>query len=230
MRPLRDTRLLAAVVVGAVLVLLATLTPLPGPGQVRDWALTAGPWFPVWFFLAYALIIVAPIPRTLFTLTAGLLFGPITGVSVAVAASATGAAIAFVGVRRFGRAAVGHRLTHPLATAVDRRLAQRGWLAVGSLRLIGAVPFSIVNYCSAVSSIRFLPFFAATVVGLIPGTVGVVVLGDALTGEVEPGLLALSFSCAAIGLLGLVLDARLGVDPMSDRPAIPAPETPATLR
>ena len=51
----------------------------------------------------------------------------------------------------------------------------------------------------------------ATIVGIMPGTVGVVVLGDAIGGDTSPTLLALSAACLFVGVLGLVVDARLGV-------------------
>ncbi|MGM1061175.1 TVP38/TMEM64 family protein [Saccharothrix sp. Mg75] len=192
------------------LVVLAVVGPRPGADQVREWAVAAGPWLPLAFFVAHALATVA-VPRTPFTLGAGLLFGPVTGVVVAVSATAVSAALAFLLARALGRDAVAARLTHPAVAAVDRRLARRGWLAVGSLRLIAPVPFPLVNYCAGVSSIRFAPFLVATVVGVLPGTVAVTFLGDALTGDVDPVLLAVSAVLGAVGVAGLVVDARLGV-------------------
>jgi uncharacterized membrane protein YdjX (TVP38/TMEM64 family) len=69
------------------------------------------------------------------------------------------------------------------------------------------VPFSVLNYCSALSSIRFHQYLAGTV-GVLPGTVAVVVLGDALTGTTSPALLAVSLTGAAIGMIGLIVEAR----------------------
>jgi uncharacterized membrane protein YdjX (TVP38/TMEM64 family) len=66
----------------------------------------------------------------------------------------------------------------------------------------------VVNYCCGISSIRIVPYILATVVGILPGTVGIVVLGDALSGEADPRLLILSGICIAIGIAGLVFDAR----------------------
>ena len=224
MRRLRNPRLLLVGALLGLVVVAAVFLPLPSPVEVRDWALAAGPYFALAFFLAHAVIVALPIPRTVFTLSAGLLFGPVTGLIVAISASAVAATIAFVVVRRMGRDAVAGKLPHPAVEAVDRRLARRGWLAVGSLRLIGAVPYSIVNYCAALSSIRFWPFIVASVIGLAPGTFGVVVLGDALTGHVRPGLLIFSLSCAAIGVVGLLFDAKLSVDHPVDATAASRPQ------
>lgn len=224
----------------AALVAVALLTPHPSPQQIRDWAHSVGPLFPVVFFIVHAIVCVAPFPRTVFTLSAGLLFGPVLGVGIAVGATTLSAALALLLVRALDRVQVAARLAHPspdhrpssirsamlsrpAVRAVDRRLAKRGWLAVGSLRLIAPVPFSVINYCAGLSSVRLLPYLLATLIGIIPGTVGVVVLGDALTGKTHPGLLILSGICITIGVIGLIVDARWGASQFAE-----PTETPVT--
>jgi uncharacterized membrane protein YdjX (TVP38/TMEM64 family) len=210
----RDPRLIGAVALLAAFVAIALFVPYPDAEQIRDWARAAGPWFPLMFFIAHALATVA-LPRLPFTLSAGLMFGPVTGIAVAISATTVSAALAFLLARAIGRDAIAARLTHPAVAAVDRRLARRGWLAVGSLRLIGPVPFQLVNYCAGVSSIRLVPYLIATAVGVVPGTIAVVVLGDALTGRTDPALVVVTAICGAIGLAGLLVDARLPPEPPS---------------
>ena len=77
------------VVTGALiagLIAMALLVPLPTAVQMRDWASSVGPWFPLVFLAAHIVVTVLPFPRTAFTLAAGLLFGPVLGVTLAVAA------------------------------------------------------------------------------------------------------------------------------------------------
>ena len=207
---LRLLVLAVLLIAGAV---VALTVPLPHPVQVRAWADDLGPSFPLVFLVGHALLTVAPIPRTVFTLTAGLLFGPLTGIGIALVATTISAVLALVLVRRLGRDAVAGRLRHGVLQAVDARLAQRGWLAVASLRLIPVVPFSVLNYCCGVSAVRFKPYVLATIVGIVPGTVAVVLLGDAITGRTSPLLLGISVACACVGLLGLLVDARTAVGP-----------------
>jgi uncharacterized membrane protein YdjX (TVP38/TMEM64 family) len=208
-RRLRDPRLVGLVLLLVVLGIAAAVAPHPSVGQIREWAHAVGPAFPLVFFAVHAVVTVAPIPRTLFTLTAGVLFGPITGIAITVGASTLSAVLALLLVRVVGREWFTTRMTHPAVQAIDVSLARRGWLAVGSLRLIAPVPFSVVNYCCGVSSIAVFPFALATMVGVVPGTVGIVVLGDALGGDSNPLLLALSAFCIGLGVLGLIVDWRL---------------------
>jgi uncharacterized membrane protein YdjX (TVP38/TMEM64 family) len=214
----RDPRLIGAVVLLVAFVAIALFVPHPDAEQIRHWARAAGPWFPLVFFVAHALATVALL-RLPFTLSAGLLFGPVTGIAVAISATTVSASLAFLLVRAIGRDAIAPRLTHPAVAAVDRRLARRGWLAVGSLRLIGPVPFPLVNYCAGVSSIRLVPYLIATAVGLLPGTIAVVVLGDALSGRTDPALVGVTALGVAIGVAGLLVDAGLGIEePDADDP------------
>ena len=198
----------AAAVAGiTALVVLATFLPLPTPVQLRDWAESVGPWFPLAFFLVHVVATVVPVPRTAFTLAAGLLFGPALGVAIAVLASTASALIAMLLVRAAGWRL--HRLVrHRSVETVDERLRQRGWLAVLSLRLIPVVPFSAINYAAGASTVRWLPFSLATVVGILPGTLAVVVLGDALAGHPGSLLYLVSVCTAALGLVGLVVEVR----------------------
>lgn len=221
-RLIRSPRLLIALAGLAALFVLAMMVPLPGPQQIRDWAGGAGPLLPLLFFLFYAVVAVAPVPRTVLTVTSGVLFGPILGSIIAMAATAVSATVALLGVRTLGRDRVAEHLTHPAVRAIDDRLARRGWLAVAALRLIAFAPFSIVNYCCGLSSVRVAPYLVATLAGSAPGTISTVVLAGSLAGDSHPIAITVSAICLSIGLIGLIVDLRLPVDA-----AVPEPE-PAT--
>ncbi|MQA16442.1 MAG: TVP38/TMEM64 family protein [Pseudonocardiaceae bacterium] len=199
--------MLLALLTLALLAAAALVLPVPSPSEMRSWAATAGPAGVALFVLGNALITVAPVPRTVFTLAAGLLFGPVGGVGAALAATTISAGLAFGLVRALGRDLVAPLLDHGTLRSIDGRLRRRGWLAVASLRLIPVVPFSVLNYCSALSAIRWQHYLAGTV-GVVPGTIAVVLLGDALTGRTSPSLIAVSVLCATIGVAGLFVDMR----------------------
>lgn len=200
-------RIVMTTVVIVVVVAVVLLVPLPTAVQMRDWAKAVGPWFPLTFLAAHIVVTIFPFPRTAFTLAAGLLFGPALGVALAVLASTVSALGALLLVRAVGWQ-LSRLVSHPSIDELDERLRRRGWPAVVSLRLIPAVPFSVLNYAAGASAVRVLPYAVATVVGLLPGTLAVVVLGDALTGHVSPLLFLVSFCTAALGVAGLVLEAR----------------------
>ncbi|MFC4372722.1 TVP38/TMEM64 family protein [Nocardia halotolerans] len=221
-RLIRSPRLLIAVAGLAALFVVAMSIPLPGPEQIRDWAGGAGPLLPVLFFLFYAVVALAPVPRTVLTVTSGVLFGPLLGSLIALGASSVSATLALLGVRALGRERVARHLTHPAVRAVDARLARRGWLAVAALRMIPLAPFSIVNYCCGLSSVRVLPYSIATVAGSAPGTIATVVLAGSLAGDTHPVAVVVSVICLSFGLVGLLVDAWLPVraEPAGAEPAM----------
>ncbi|HTY30991.1 TVP38/TMEM64 family protein [Mycobacterium sp.] len=206
-RQLARPRALAIVVGITVLIAAATWLPLPTPVQMRDWAESVGPWFPLAFLGTHVLATVVPLPRTAFTLAAGLLFGPVLGVPIAVVASTASAVLAMLLVRAAGWQ-LNRLVRHRSIDTVDERLSKRGWLAILSLRLIPAVPFSAINYAAGASTVRLLPYTLATVGGLLPGTAAVVILGDALAGHPSPLLLLVSLCTASLGVTGLVFEIR----------------------
>src|SRR6476469_4794351 len=203
--PRRQVATILATIV--ILVAILLLVPRPGAAALRDWAESVGPWFPLAFLAAHIVVTVFPFPRTTFTLASGLLFGAALGIAIAVAASTISAILAVVLVRAAGWRL--HRLVpHPRVEALDARLGRRGWPTVMSMRLIPAVPFSVLNYAAGASAVRVLPYTCATLAGLLPGTAAVVILGDALTNHISPLLILVSLFTASLGVAGLIYEIR----------------------
>jgi uncharacterized membrane protein YdjX (TVP38/TMEM64 family) len=152
-------------------------------------------------------VTVFPFPRTAFTLAAGLLFGPLLGVAIGVLASTVSAVIALLLVRAAGWQ-LSRLVKHPRVDVLDARLRARGWPAILSMRMIPAVPFSVLNYAAGASAVRVVPYTLASFFGLLPGTAAVVILGDALTGSVSPLLFLVSLCTASLGIAGMVYEIR----------------------
>ncbi|MFC0113480.1 TVP38/TMEM64 family protein [Kibdelosporangium aridum] len=203
-------RVRTALAVGllAVLVAAAFVLPVPGPSDVRTWALGAGAAAPLLMFVTYVVATIVPIPRTVFSLASGLLLGPVLGVLVAMSATALSAVLGFALARWVGRGLVARHLDKAAVRTVDAKLSGGGWLAVASLRLIPLIPFTPMNYCCGVSSVRMTPFIAGTVIGSLPGTTAAVLIGDTLTGFSNPIGLIVSGACALAGAAGLYLVIR----------------------
>jgi uncharacterized membrane protein YdjX (TVP38/TMEM64 family) len=200
----------------AVLAALAVVLAVRAVGvpDVRGTVARAGAWSPVVFVLLSAAVTVAPVPRTVFTVAAGVLFGAAVGVLLAVSATLLAALVAFGLVRTVGGPFVERHADRAALTWVRRRLDRSGLLAVASLRLIPVLPFSVVNYAAGLSGVRTLPYLLGTLAGILPGTVAVVVLGDAATGGTpHPALLAVSVVGGVVGVAGALVAARRPLEP-----------------
>ncbi|MGE2713808.1 TVP38/TMEM64 family protein [Mycolicibacterium litorale] len=201
-------RLVAIAAAIVILVAVAWWVPIPNALELRDWATSVGAWFPLVFLATHVVVTTFPFPRTAFTLAAGLLFGPLLGIGIAVAASTVSALLAVLLIRALGWQ-LSNLVSHPAVDRIDVRLRRRGWPSVIALRLIPAVPFAVLNYAAGASAVRLLPYSLATVVGLLPGTAAVVVLGDALTGQVNPLLVLISAATAGVGVVVLLYENRV---------------------
>ncbi|MBW0136209.1 TVP38/TMEM64 family protein [Pseudonocardia abyssalis] len=206
MNPRRVALGLVALVAAVVVVLTVRSAGLP---DVRGAVEASGVWAPLLFVLFSGAVTVTPVPRTVFTVAAGVLFGSVTGVLLAVAGTTLAAAAAFWLVRLLGATFVERHAHRRGVTWVRARLDRSGLLAVLSLRLIPMVPFAVLNYAAGLSGVRFVPYVLGTVLGILPGTVAVVVLGDAVTGgSPHPVLLTVSLVCGLLGIGGALLAAR----------------------
>jgi uncharacterized membrane protein YdjX (TVP38/TMEM64 family) len=199
---------LVALAVAALLVARRLGPDGLNPAAVQDAVRTAGMWAPALFVVLQVMVTVPPVPRTIFTVAAGLLFGAATGVVLAVTATAAAAVLAFWLVRLTGGGLVERFADRGPVLWTRRRLDRSGLLAVTSLRLIPAIPFSVLNYAAGLSGVRFTPFLLGTVLGTAPGTVALVILGDAVTGRVPPALLAVSLTGGLVGTIGALVAAR----------------------
>nr|WP_240394078.1 TVP38/TMEM64 family protein [Corynebacterium lactis] len=206
----RFKKLLIGVIalVGLALVLFYDV---PTVDALRQWSDEAGPWFPVAYFGLYVFLTQFPIPRTVFTLASGILFGPAAGFILAISATTISAVMSLLVVRFLGRDWFRKYLTNRRLLDLDYRLEQRGWLTVLSLRMIAGVPFSLLNYVCGLSSIRLAPYAVATAVGSAPNTLAVVLLGDALLVGFDARFAVATALLVALGIAGLVADAKFPV-------------------
>ena len=191
-----------------------------GLSDLRRTVQSAGLWAPLVFVLLQGTVTVAPVPRTVFTVAAGVLFGSISGLLLTITGTALAAATAYGLVRLVGGRFAERHADRSAVVWVRGRLETSGLLAMVSLRLIPALPFAPLNYALALARARFGPYVLGTVLGVLPGTVSIVVLGDAAVGgNPHPAMFVVSLISGAVGLTGAALAARRGRRPS------PAPES-----
>ena len=169
-------RLLALALLIAAALALAQLIGIPSVDQLRTRFEPWGWWGAAAYASLYAVATLSPLPKTVFSLGAGALFGLARGVGVVVVGACAGAVLAFYLARFLGREGV-HRLTGLRRDRLDAQLARRGFLTMLVLRLVPVVPFTAVNYLAGVTALRVSVFLSATVLGILPTTTAYVALG-----------------------------------------------------
>ena len=109
-----------------------------------------------------------------------LAFGPWWGFWYALIGMTASALLTFGIGRLLGRRLMDH-LSGSWVHRISRTLAKKGLLTVVTLRILPVAPFSILNAVAGASHIRARDFFLGTVLGELPGLVGLALFLDQVT-------------------------------------------------
>jgi uncharacterized membrane protein YdjX (TVP38/TMEM64 family)/phosphatidylserine/phosphatidylglycerophosphate/cardiolipin synthase-like enzyme len=144
-------------------------------------------------------ILVVPV-MVLIAMTV-LAFGPWWGFLYAFTGMTLSALLTF-GIGRV----LGHNLVDRVAGSrvyhVSRALASKGILAVVTIRLLPVAPFSVINAIAGATHIRTKDFLIGTMIGELPGLLGVALFVDQFTEAVRhPGAGSIGLVLAIAALL-----------------------------
>lgn len=139
-----------------------------------------GPIGYLYFAMVYIIVEILALPALPLTASAGYLFGVGPGALVVLVSAVTAASISFT---------IGRTLLRTWAKkmadgnakwrAIDGVIGKEGFKVVLLLRLSPLLPFALSNYFYGVTAVDFWSYFAASLIGFIPGTVGIVYAGSA---------------------------------------------------
>ncbi|CAA9232550.1 MAG: hypothetical protein AVDCRST_MAG83-1217 [uncultured Arthrobacter sp.] len=205
MTPTRRVLLLGVIVIAATVIVL--VVPLPDVDELRALVDRAGWWGPFGFVLGYAAMTLAPVPKNVLSIGAGVLFGFLPGLGLVYVAALLGATAAFWLGRLLGRDAV-EKFTGTRVEKVDAVLSQRGFIAVVGVRLIPVLPFTAINYSAGLTALGWWPYLLGTMVGILPGTVSFLALGAYGMDFGWPATLAAA-ALGALTLAGLIYTLRV---------------------
>ncbi|MGY1603519.1 TVP38/TMEM64 family protein [Geodermatophilus sp. SYSU D00815] len=205
-------RLVALLVLLAVGGVAALVLDLPSLGAVRARLDDAGGTGLVVLALALGVALLAPVPRTALSVLVGAVAGFWPGLAVALGGAVLGGLGAFALGRWLGRPAA-TRLAGGRLARVDQLLGRRGFVSVLAARLLPVVPFTPLSYAAGLTAVRPVAYAAATVLGVVPGTVVQVGIGASapvVTGQGTAAAVVLAVLAAVLLVGGLVRRRRRG--------------------
>ncbi|MEZ4440166.1 MAG: VTT domain-containing protein [Polyangiaceae bacterium] len=200
--------LLAALVVGLGLFgwqqgWLAAVTA----DDMRRWAQAAGPWGPLLFVALFAAGEVLHVPSVIFVVVAGIVWPTPIALVTAYAGALVASAVVFVFARYLvsgGLRQLLERRMPPELRRYDEALVEHAVRTVALIRLVTFMA-PLMHWVLATSKVRFWPMMAGTAIGLLPGVIGLVLLGDRAVAHWQ---LAKPYVYAAIALFVVVQVAR----------------------
>ena len=164
-------------------------------------------WLGPIFVAVYAVLAAFAAPVSPLAYGAGAVFGVVRGTLFVLIASLLGASGGYF-LARSAWSGVARRLLGRFRGKLDGIGSGTVFLTALRVQLLPIVPFGIFNYAAGVAHVPFLPFIGATALGILPGTIAAVYIGDRLlagitesdrqafviAGFVAAGLFALSFA------------------------------------
>jgi phosphatidylserine/phosphatidylglycerophosphate/cardiolipin synthase-like enzyme/uncharacterized membrane protein YdjX (TVP38/TMEM64 family) len=149
-------------------------------------------------------LLVAPV-TVLITATV-LAFGPLHGFMYSFVGMTLSAILTFFIGRLLGRRVIERwsRRLHRLS----QQLAAKGVLAVVAMRVLPVAPFTVVNMIAGATHIRTRDFVLGTVIGELPGLIGLSIFVDQITSTIRhpgPGSYALLAGSAVVIVGGVWL-------------------------
>lgn len=153
---------------------------LLNPDRLAARLRTAGPFGPALFILLMATtVVISPIPSLPLDLTAGALFGVLSGTAYSVIGAEIGAIVSFLIGRSLGREALARILRVEVSfceRCSDRHLALFVFLA----RLFPVFSFDLVSYGAGLTNMSLRSFALATLAGMILPTFALTYTGRSL--------------------------------------------------
>jgi uncharacterized membrane protein YdjX (TVP38/TMEM64 family) len=158
------------------------------------------------FFCSYVLAVAFSLPiASLLTLAGGAVLGWPAAILVVTAATA-GAGLVFLAARNLFTDLLRHRAGAFFAK-LEKGFSQNAFFYLLALRLFPAAPFWAVNIVPALTRMPFRQFMGATCLGIIPGTVVYISVGQGfdhiLAAGKTPDLGVLTSPKILLPLLGL---------------------------
>ena len=153
-----------------------------GCPSVEQFVRSFGVWAPVIFGLTYFASSPIPMVAPLLSAAGGLVFGPVLGTALVLAFATASSLVPFFLARRLGSEWVSSKLKGKnISNLYEKSEGSGGFLFVLLMRLIPVLPWEIQNYVGGLSKVKLPTFILATLIGIIPGSFSLVLLGSAIS-------------------------------------------------
>jgi uncharacterized membrane protein YdjX (TVP38/TMEM64 family) len=170
------------------------------------------------FIATSSCLIAAGLPRQAACFAAGVAFGAIPGLAMALAAQILGAALSFFWARFLAQNFVHHFLARRqgghlviMLTKADRLLARAPFLTTLTLRLLPISNNLVLNLFAGASTVRTLPFLTASLIGFLPQSLVFTLAGSGLQISRLLQILLAAALLIVSSVIGTITWRRLGV-------------------
>jgi uncharacterized membrane protein YdjX (TVP38/TMEM64 family) len=136
------------------------------PEKYRAMIDQMGPWAPLAAIGAMVVVSFLPLPAETIAVANGAAFGRLEGFVLTWIGAMIAAVLAFCLARLLGRPIVNRLLPKETLARFEKQVNQRGAVFLLLVRMIPFVPYTVVNYGSGLSPVRFRTYFWTSAVGM----------------------------------------------------------------
>ncbi len=151
------------------------------PTEIKEWILSFGMWAPILYIFLYTVRPLIFFPASVLSITGGLAFGALMGTVYTVIGATLGAVVAFLVAKKLGKGVIKNGAGK--VDQIQQQLEKNGFIYVLIFRLLPIFNFDLISYAAGLSKVRLLPFFLATLIGIIPGTFAYNFLGSSIVSK-----------------------------------------------
>ena len=151
------------------------------PTEIKEWILSFGMWAPILYIFLYTVRPLIFFPASVLSITGGLAFGALMGTVYTVIGATLGAVVAFLVAKKLGKGVIKNGAGK--VDQIQQQLEKNGFIYVLIFRLLQIFNFDLISYAAGLSKVRLLPFFLATLIGIIPGTFAYNFLGSSIVSK-----------------------------------------------
>ncbi|WP_346940140.1 TVP38/TMEM64 family protein [uncultured Clostridium sp.] len=184
------------------------------PEILRNYIGGFGYLAPFIYILCFTILPIAFFPVPILTLAAGLIFGFLPGTLYTLIGAVLNSAIMFLMAKVLAKDAVTNLLQRKLPENWSSFLfdldEKRGFGIIFILRLIPAMPYNLINYGAGLTSIKFSSYMLATILGILPGTLVFLNIGNQALNIHNPTFIVSIILLMLLTVFSLILGKRIG--------------------
>lgn len=184
------------------------------PEALRNYIDNFGYLAPLIYILCFTLLPIAFFPVPVLALAAGLLFGFIPGTIYTMVGATLNSAIMFFMAKVLAKDAVTSLLQKKLPEKWSSFLVdlddKKGFGVIFILRLIPAIPYNLINYGAGLTSIKFSNYILATFLGILPGTLVFLNIGNQALNIHDPAFIVSIVLLILLTIFSLILGKKIG--------------------
>lgn len=184
------------------------------PETLRNYIDNFGYLAPLIYILCFTFLPMAFFPVPVLALAGGLLFGFIPGTIYTMIGATLNSAIMFFMAKALAKDAVTSLLQKKLPEKWSDFLVnlddKKGFGVIFILRLIPAIPYNLINYGAGLTSIKFSNYMLATFLGILPGTLVFLNIGNQALNIHDPAFIVSIILLILLTVFSLILGKKIG--------------------